>query len=168
MTHFPPKNQPLPIPDEPYVSQELYEAAHKNFAIGYTDVVLRDPESGKFFFPTRGVEPEKGKTWFIGGRIAVGDTIEQSAARHVKHDAGLVIPSSRFSDVSHFSIAHVTERPGREQLVRHALNNVLVANLKPEEVQTLNDKVADNKMSKEYSGGAWYNPELIRKNYLIL
>jgi len=162
MTYFPPVNGPLPIPPQ-RAPQELYEEAHRNFTIGYSDVVLRNPESGEFFFPIRGIEPEKGSDWFIGGRIAVGETVEQSAARHVEHDTGLLIPSDRFTDVSHFGIAHVTEREGQGPLVRHAQNNVLVANLKPDEVEALNDIVANGKLTPEYSGGEWYDPKTNKK-----
>lgn len=162
MTHFPPTNAPLPTPEE-RAPQELYEEAHRNFTIGYSDVVLRDPETERFFFPTRGIEPEKGKTWFIGGRIAVGKTVEESAAQHVEHDTGLSIAAGRFTPVSHFSIAHVTDRQGQESLVRHAQNNVLVANLKPNEVEALDATVAEGKLTSEYSGGEWYDPKTSKK-----
>ena len=162
MTYFPPENGPLPVPPQ-RAPQQLYEDAHRNFTIGYSDVVLRNPDSGEFFFPVRDTEPEQGSDWFIGGRITVGETVEQSAARHVQHDTGLLIPAERFTDVSHFGIAHVTEREGQEPLVRHAQNSVLVANLKPEEVEALNHVVAGGKLSPEYSGGEWYNPETDKK-----
>lgn len=157
-TYFPPENGPLPAQGL-HASQELYEDANRNFTIGYSDVVLRNPETGEFFFPTRAVEPEKDSIWFIGGRIAVGETTGESAARHVQDDTGLSIPSHRFSEVSHFGIAHTTEREGQEPMFRHAQNTVLVAHLTPDEVEALNSVVSEGKLNSEYSGGEWYNPE---------
>ena len=158
MTYFPPENKSVP-PSDQRASQDLYEEAHRNFTIGYGDVVLRDPQNGNFFFPRRSIEPEKGSRWFIGGRMAVGETVEESAARHVRNDTGLPISAGRFAEASHFGIAHVTERQGKEPLVRHAQNTVLVANLKPDEVAALNHVISDGKLSTEYSGGEWYDPK---------
>ncbi len=151
MTYFPPQGNELPIPKRlaPY---ETYKAAHENFVIAYTDIVLRNPETDELFLPIRGIEPEKGKRWFVGGRMNLGETTGQSAARHVLHDTGLDIAPGMFAEVSHWDIAHAGSQ------TRHASNTVLVANLKPEEVARLDDTLAQERLSAEYWGGAWYDP----------
>jgi ADP-ribose pyrophosphatase YjhB (NUDIX family) len=155
MTYFPPENAPLPIPQE-QASDALYQAAHENFVIAYTDLVVRNPQTNEFFFPVRGVEPEKGNLWFVGGRMEINETFGESAARHLKKDAGLEIDPSRFIDASHFGIGHVVERDNQDPHVRHADNTVMLVNLKPDEVAAFN-KV---KLSGEYAkGGVWYNPD---------
>lgn len=158
MTYFPPKNGKLPVHPE-WVPKAEFEAAHRNFVIGYADVALRDPATGRFFFPTRNIEPEKGSTWLIGGRMLPGESTQEGAARHVLRDTKLPIIPGRFVDVSDFGIAHVIELPDQEPQGRHAKNTVLVANLKPDEVGALDTLVSERGLSKEYDGGRWYDPE---------
>jgi ADP-ribose pyrophosphatase YjhB (NUDIX family) len=163
MTYFPAEKGQLPKADL-RVPQALYDEAHRSFPIGYSDVVLRNPATGEFFFPIRDIEPRKGTEWFIGGRGAVGESVEQSAVRHVQHDTGLELTPDRFTDVSNFEIADIQEREGQEDHVRQAKDTVLVADLKPDEIEALNETVKAGKLRAEYSGGEWYDPKTGKKD----
>ncbi|HSX53095.1 MAG TPA: NUDIX domain-containing protein [Patescibacteria group bacterium] len=165
MSFFQDENEPFPIPTE-RASLELYKAAHANFAIGYTDLVPRDPKTGKLFFVKRAIEPQKGASWFIGGRITPGKTNGESAAEHLEKDTGIKAGPGRFQEVSHWTITHVTPSEGEEGPdVRHCQNTVLVIDLTPEEIQKLNE----GKLSDEYDGesGKWFDPEKIDKTEFL-
>lgn len=157
MALFPPERGDI-LPPDPYPPLEKYNAAHRDFVIAYTDVVPRNPQTGEYYFANREAEMRTG-LWFIGGRMIPGETVQQSAARHLKKDTKLVIPADRFDKASQFDIADVLPAKADEPPhSRHASNTVLVVNLYPDEIATLNRRGSEGGFSSEISHGQWFDP----------
>ncbi len=157
---FFPANEPFPTPAK-RTSDELYNDAHANFAVGYTDVAPRDPQTGKFLFLKRVIPPTTGVPWFIGGRIIPGKTNAESAAAHLKDDTHIAASSDRFKEVSHWTITHVEPATASEkEHVRHCQNTVLTIDLTPAEIERLAQEDAAGTLSEEYepNSAEWFDP----------
>lgn len=150
------------LPHEPIhrLPESLYEDVEKNIAYACTDVLLRDPSSGRFFLGDRQTEPQLGP-WLVGGRSQYGLGIGENAAKQVDQDLGLEVESGRFKNVATYSTDFPIASPGREDHGRHTVNAVMMVDLTPEEVATLNAKIVAGELRDEYSGGSWYEPSNI-------
>lgn len=81
------------------LSDEAYGLALDAIVKACVDVVLVHRDSKKVLLGNRRVQPQPG-LWFIGGRMIPGESPEETAARHVKHDTKLAIAPSAFSFVT--------------------------------------------------------------------
>jgi ADP-ribose pyrophosphatase YjhB (NUDIX family) len=59
-------------------------------------IIVRD---GKLLFLRRKNEPAKGHWWFPGGRIRIGESIEEALLREVKEETGLTVTKYRLVNV---------------------------------------------------------------------
>ena len=135
---------------------ELYKGVEANVVYGCTDVLLRDKATGKVFLGDRQTEPQLGP-WLVGGRNKYASGISENAALQVKNDLGLELSETRFDHIATYSTDFPIAAPGREEHGRHTMNAVMLADLTPDEVATLNSKVVSHEIRDEYSSGAWYD-----------
>ena len=66
----------------------LYKKIHASVPVLCVDVVVVNSE-GHFLLVKRANEPEKGKWWFLGGRVFRGERVKEAALRKVKEETGL-------------------------------------------------------------------------------
>lgn len=150
----------MPHKPKDRLSESLYEDVEKNIAYGCTDVLVRDPVSGKFFLGDRQTEPQIGP-WLVGGRNQYGVGISENAAKQVEQDLGMEIDEVRFKNVAMYSTDFPIAAPGREEHGRHTVNAVMMVDFTPDEVALLNSKIESSSIRDEYGGGAWYTPSEI-------
>lgn len=87
-----PKRAPVRLNDEEY--GRCLDAIVK----ACVDVVIVHSRTKQVLLGNRRVHPQPG-LWFIGGRMIPGESPEETAARHVRHDTTLALPPSSFSFV---------------------------------------------------------------------
>jgi len=81
------------------VPEREYAQALDILVKGVVDILLTDVTKTRVILGLRRHEPAKGKWWLIGGRMRCGETVEETAKRHVKRDIGVEIDVTRFSFV---------------------------------------------------------------------
>lgn len=74
------------------IPTEEYQEIVKKLPIVCVDIVLLDDDDNVVLV-RRNDEPEKGKQWFPGGRVILGESLEEAAMRHIARD---VEPSIRY------------------------------------------------------------------------
>lgn len=154
----------MPHTPTKFLPNELMTQVEANVVYACTDVVLQDPATRMVFLGSRQIEPQKGP-WLVGGRNAYGHSIEENATKQVGNDLGIDVDPSRFRHVATYSTDFPVASPGREDHGRHTQNAVMLANLKPDEVQAINEKVATGDIRDEYKGGKWHTrAEIADKN----
>lgn len=52
------------------------------------DVILREPDSGKYILFRRENEPLKGEWWVVGGRVEKGEEIDDAVRRKLMEEIG--------------------------------------------------------------------------------
>jgi ADP-ribose pyrophosphatase YjhB (NUDIX family) len=82
-----------------FLPDEEYGRALDTLVKGCVDVLLRNAR-GQVLLGLRAHEPAKGDWWYIGGRMRCGETIRETARRHVTRDIGIDVDEGRFSFVT--------------------------------------------------------------------
>lgn len=82
-----------------FLPDEEYGRALDTLVKGCVDVLLRNAR-GQVLLGLRAHEPAKGDWWYVGGRMRCGETIRETARRHVTRDIGIDVDEGRFSFVT--------------------------------------------------------------------
>ena len=80
-----------------YIPSELYDQIAKCMPIVSVEAVIVMDDS--LLFLRRNNQPAKGEWWFPGGRIHIGESLEQALHREIKEETGLEIISYKFINV---------------------------------------------------------------------
>ena len=86
-------------PSVSFVPADEYARALDILVKGCVDILLTDESRQRVILGLRKHEPAMGDWWYIGGRMRCGETIEETAVRHVKRDIGVELDPSRFKFV---------------------------------------------------------------------
>jgi len=86
-------------PRRTFLPDEEYGRALDTLVKGCVDVMLRDAK-GDILLGLRAHEPAKDNWWYVGGRMQCGETIHQTAVRHVKRDIGIELEADRLRFVT--------------------------------------------------------------------
>lgn len=73
------------------IPEEEYKEIIKKVPIVCVDIIVMNDE-GWVSLLLRDQEPAKGDLWFPGGRVNLGESIQEAAARHLQKDMGITIP----------------------------------------------------------------------------
>ena len=77
-----------------YIPSVLYDQIKQCMPIVSVEAVIVMDEG--LLFLKRNNQPANGEWWFPGGRIHIGESLEQALCREVKEETGLEISSYRF------------------------------------------------------------------------
>jgi colanic acid biosynthesis protein WcaH len=77
-----------------FISQALYDQITKSLPIVSVEAVIKIDDA--LLFLKRNNQPAKGEWWFPGGRIHLGESLEETLRREVKH----VLKSVRINSVT--------------------------------------------------------------------
>jgi colanic acid biosynthesis protein WcaH len=86
-----------PKKESNYIPSELYDQIAKCMPIVSVEALIVMDDS--LLFLRRKNQPAKGEWWFPGGRIHIGESLEQALCREVKEETGLEIKSYKFINV---------------------------------------------------------------------
>ena len=80
-----------------FISPDIYDQIIKIIPIASVEAVIMI--NGSLLFLKRKNNPAMGQWWFAGGRIHIGESIEEALCREVKEETGLEIESWRLTNV---------------------------------------------------------------------
>jgi colanic acid biosynthesis protein WcaH len=80
-----------------FIPQTLYDQIEKCLPIVSVEAVIA--KDNTLLFLKRNNQPAKGEWWFPGGRIHIGESLEQALHREVKEETGLEISSYKLINV---------------------------------------------------------------------
>ena len=136
---------------EKRLPDEIYARALDRVVVSMLDVVVINP-SGELFLGKRAWEPAKDLFWIIGGARNRGESFEETAEGHCKHELGIEVGPARFQEVGFYSYAFAKRRQNPEGNGIHTDSTVFAVQLTTEEVMML-------KPNEEYSEVMWIRPE---------
>ncbi len=70
------------------INKNLYKKIQENIPICCVDLIIKNSK-GEFLLLKRKNEPAKGQWWPVGGRVKKGESLEETAKRKAKEEAGL-------------------------------------------------------------------------------
>lgn len=85
------------------ISEKIYKEIHRNLPIVCVDLVVTDGK--KFFLAKRTNEPEKGKWWFLGGRVLKNEKLKEAVIRSLKREMGIGGKIEKFLGFHEFFLA---------------------------------------------------------------
>jgi colanic acid biosynthesis protein WcaH len=134
LTHWEKKGQMPPKNKLPrFIPTKLYNQISKCMPIPSVEAIINI--EGALLFLHRNNTPAKGEWWFPGGRIHMGESLEETLKREVKEETGLEITSHK--------LVNVYSRVFEE---RHDIAIVYACTCKKDKV-TLNDEHSDYLLS---------------------
>jgi 8-oxo-dGTP diphosphatase len=80
-----------------FISQALYDQITKSLPIVSVEAVIKIDDA--LLFLKRNNQPAQGEWWFPGGRIHLGESLEEALRREVKEETRLEISSHKFINV---------------------------------------------------------------------
>jgi len=86
-------------PTNTFLPDEEYGRALDTLVKGCVDILLRNAR-GDVLLGLRAHEPAKDDWWYLGGRMQCGETIHETAIRHVKRDIGIELDGDRLTFVT--------------------------------------------------------------------
>jgi ADP-ribose pyrophosphatase YjhB (NUDIX family) len=101
------------------IPSELYRRILAVMPIVCVDLVVVDT-AGRLLLLRRRDEPAKGRWWFPGGRVHLGETRVESAARKLKEECGLTPDDCKMTDVVTADVMLSDDQGG----LRHAVSTV--------------------------------------------
>jgi len=123
---------------------------------GCADVLVTSvgAEGLKILLGRRCVEPQPD-WWFVGGRTRPGDTPEEGAARNVKRELGLALPTSRFRVVGSYSFVWRMRQQAPATNGTADVSTVLELRLGRDEASSIQ---VDSFAKSEYRDAKWLDP----------
>jgi len=85
-----------------FIPEEKYKEICESVIIVCVDVIVR--YENKFLFIKRNEEPMKGVYWPVGGRVYIGETVEQAAKRKIMEELCPIenIRYTRFTQIGYY------------------------------------------------------------------
>jgi colanic acid biosynthesis protein WcaH len=130
--------------DEFLLSDQEYGKVLDNVVVGCVDVAIISGE--EILLERRNNDPIKDNWWIFGGRILVGETLQDCAQRQVKRELGLnVTDTSRFVEIGTFNLRWPSRR---EPTTSNGVHHLLIAHMieiEDSERQSLSPKLLEAK-----------------------
>eukprot|EP00929_Paragymnodinium_shiwhaense_P078560 TRINITY_DN40740_c0_g1_i1.p1 TRINITY_DN40740_c0_g1~~TRINITY_DN40740_c0_g1_i1.p1 ORF type:complete len:256 (+),score=55.08 TRINITY_DN40740_c0_g1_i1:67-768(+) len=114
-----------------------------------SDVLVTSEDCSQVFLGRRKVEPQPD-WWYIGGRVRPGETPQEGAAKNVRRELKLDLPSSRFTVLANYSFVWQMRAQAPADHGTADISTVHHLRLLPEEAGAV---VLDE---KEYSDARWF------------
>jgi ADP-ribose pyrophosphatase YjhB (NUDIX family) len=125
-------------------SDEEYGQILDNFVIGCVDSVVL--YQNKIILEKRQSNPIQGEWWIFGGRVQVGESLNDTARRGLARELGVEISSDRFVEIGSFNLIWPIRR---EPTVINGCHHLLIAHMveiNEREYDEINDYTSKNHM----------------------
>ncbi len=131
-----------------YIPEEKFREIERLIPIASFNAIIVDSE-GRVLVMKRNNEPAKGRYWFPGGRIKLGQSLEEALKEQTEEETGL-----EWSDLKVLKVASVDSSIFKN---RHTVNiNFLLKKVSNSEAQ----------LNQEHSDYKWLKPEEFDKEKL--
>jgi ADP-ribose pyrophosphatase YjhB (NUDIX family) len=134
-----------------FLPPEKYGFLRDNIVRACVDVLIVD-DQGLILLGKRNIEPLPN-WWTFGGRMIPGETPNESAARTVKEDLGLIFPPERFIFLSPLSLVFGTRNEVPKENGSHDVTLVHLLSVNRNEVSLIKPRKG------EYDEVKWFNNE---------
>lgn len=127
-----------------------------NIVIACADVVIL--HDGKILLVRRRIQPAKGQWWVIGGKMNPGESLAETAVRHLKRDMQIVVPASQLIYLDVYSTVFARREEPEANHGTHTMNFTFAAVLTASEVAGI------QLTEREYEGKnawQWFTPDEI-------
>ena len=143
----------------PYkLTDEEYGKVLDNVVVGCVDVVVL--HKNKILLEQRKVHPIKGEWWIFGGRILIGEELNQTAQRSVLRELGLKAAKDRFINFGTFNLIWPKRR---EPVETNGCHHLLIAHMI--EIDDDEKQVVDSFLSKKHLQTKWH--DLAENDYVL-
>jgi colanic acid biosynthesis protein WcaH len=128
------------------IAQNFYKQIISNIPILCVDVIVKN-ENKNYLLLSRKNEPLKNQWWVIGGRVFLGQTIEESCRRKVIEEANLKINDLKF--VGYYEDCFDTN--AFEKKIYHTISLVFETNISKVYVEK------NIKLNADHTSWKWFN-----------
>lgn len=120
------------------IPEDLYRKIHESVPIVCVDTVVEDGK-GRFLMALRKNRPEKGRWWFVGGRVCKNERLVEAIKRKMREELGT--EGELIRDLGHYE--YFNEEGYFNGTAAHALVVVFLVRLSEEAALRLDAQHAD-------------------------
>lgn len=126
-----------------FLPRKLYRKVADLAPICWVDLVIK--KGNQFLLVKRLEQPVKGKWWFIGGRVFLGETLIRAAKRKLKEEINI----KSFQEIKFLGVKELSFKKGICNRPIYGIANVFLVQLKEKDCQNI-------RVDKTSAGYKWF------------